>query len=66
MRRTFDIDVNLCQECGGKMKLISLINEHEVIKAILESIGLSTAPPIPEPLPNTQYKLVKMSLGYLD
>ena len=57
MRRTFNVDIDLCPECGGKMSLISLISEHEIIKAILQSIGMSTAPPIPEPLPSTQYKL---------
>lgn len=49
MRRTFGIDVMACEECGGRMKLLALIEDREVIKKILDHLGLPTEPPKPRP-----------------
>ena len=43
-RCSFDIDVGRC-ECGGKLKLIAVIEEPAVIEKILTHLGLSAQPP---------------------
>jgi hypothetical protein len=49
MRRTFGYDVNACLECGGRMKLIAMIEEPAVIEKILSHLGLPTEPPHAHP-----------------
>ena len=49
MKRTFGLDVLSCPHCGGRLKLISLIEDPKVIKKILDHLGLPTAPPGPIP-----------------
>jgi len=49
MRRTFGYDVNACLECGGRMKLIAMIEEPAVIAKILSHLGLPTEPPQAHP-----------------
>jgi hypothetical protein len=49
MRRTFNIDVMMCTDCGGRMKFIALIEDPDVIKKILEHEGLPTETPKPRP-----------------
>jgi hypothetical protein len=44
LRRVFDIDVERC-ECGGKLKLIAIIEAPAVIEKILKHIGLDPQPP---------------------
>ncbi len=45
LARVFNIDVETCSKCGGKMKIIAAIEDPKVIRKILEHIGLSTKPP---------------------
>ena len=44
LKRVFDIDIERC-ECGGKLKLIAVIEEPAVIEKILTHLGLSPQPP---------------------
>ena len=44
LKRVFDIDIEQCQ-CGGKLKLIAVIEEPTVIEKILKHIGLDPQPP---------------------
>ena len=44
LKRVYDIDIERC-ECGGKLKLIAVIEEPAVIEKILTHIGLSAQPP---------------------
>ena len=44
LKRVFDIDVEQCA-CGGKLKLIAVIEEPAVIEKILTHLGLSPQPP---------------------
>jgi hypothetical protein len=44
LKRVFDIDIEQCQ-CGGKLKLIAVIEEPAVIEKILKHIGLDPQPP---------------------
>ena len=45
LRRVFDIDVQTCQKCGGKIKIISAILSGQVIKRILSHLGENTKVP---------------------
>jgi hypothetical protein len=56
MQRSFGFDVLACPRCGGRLRLIALIEEARVIRRILGHLGLPTevptarpprAPPIP-------------------
>ena len=44
LKRVFDIDIERCV-CGGKLKLIAVIEEPAVIGKILVHIGLDPQPP---------------------
>ncbi len=56
LKRTFaDVDVTVCGQCGGAMRLIALIEDRAVAKKILDHLGLrSTAPPLTPPRPPPQ------------
>ncbi len=43
----FEVDVLRCDKCGGEMKIISCIttSQEQVIKRILEHLGVSTIVP---------------------
>lgn len=45
LRRVFDIDVTICPDCGGQLKLIAAIADPPVIRKILTHLGLSPHPP---------------------
>ena len=49
MRRTFGLDVLACPRCGGRLRLVALIEEAAVIDRILRHLGLPTAIPAPRP-----------------
>jgi hypothetical protein len=49
MRRTFGYDVMACLECGGRMRLIAMIDRPAVIAKILEHLGLPTETPTAQP-----------------
>jgi hypothetical protein len=46
MRRTFGFDVLSCPRCGGRLRLIALIEEAAVIGRILSHLGLPTDLPV--------------------
>ena len=45
LSRVFNIDVETCIKCGGKMKMIAAIEDPKVIRKILDHLGLPTKPP---------------------
>lgn len=56
MQRSFGFDVLACPRCGGRLRLIALIDNPRVIRRILGHLGLPAelpaahpprAPPIP-------------------
>lgn len=49
MRRTFGFDVLACPRCGGRLRLIALIEQAAVIQRILGHLGLPTEVPVPCP-----------------
>jgi hypothetical protein len=53
LRRVFAIDAFRCDRCGGRMRILAAIDQPQVIRAILDCLGLnSRAPPLtPAPSP---------------
>jgi len=45
LKRVFNIDVEICADCGGKAKVIAAIEDPVVIRKILSHLGLPTKPP---------------------
>jgi len=49
LKRVFEIDVLTCPWCGGQRRLIALITDGQVVRRILEHLGLPTAAPVLAP-----------------
>lgn len=49
MRRTFGFDVLACPRCGGRLRLIALIEGAAVIGRMLRHLGAPTETPAPRP-----------------
>ena len=45
LKRVFDIDIERCTNCGGKLKIIAVIEEPDVIERVLTHLGLCAQPP---------------------
>lgn len=45
MAKTFGIDILDCPRCHSRMQIISFIQDAKVIRSILKSLKMSTAPP---------------------
>ena len=45
LKRVFDVDVETCGVCGGRVKIIASIKKPEVIRKILDHIGMPSVPP---------------------
>ena len=41
----FGIDIEICEQCGGKVKVLAAIEEPSVIEKILKHLGLDSDPP---------------------
>jgi hypothetical protein len=59
MRRAFDIDVLACPRCGGRLRLIGVVEDPDAIRQILAALALTVdhvdrAPPGVASLPTTQ------------
>ncbi len=55
LARVFRIDVSVCPECGGPMRVIAALSEPASIRRCLEGMGLSgRAPPIAPARPDPQ------------
>ncbi len=46
LRRVFSIDIETCERCGGKTKIIAAIEDPKVIKKILDHLDLPSKPPM--------------------
>lgn len=49
MRRSFGYDVLACPSCGGRFRLVALIEHHEAVQRILRHLGLPAEVPPPRP-----------------
>ena len=47
LKRVFGIDIKMCGKCGGKVKVIAVIEEPAVIEKILKHLGLDRTVPQP-------------------
>jgi len=55
LKRVFNIDVSVCQQCGGETKVIASIEDQAVIDKILNHLqAKGVLPPPPELLPATR------------
>jgi hypothetical protein len=43
LKRVFDIEIEQCEKCGGKVRVIACIEDPEVIEKILKHLGLDEA-----------------------
>lgn len=49
LKRVFNIDIETCPKCSGKVKIISSIEDPKVIKKILDHLKLPSQAPTPWP-----------------
>jgi hypothetical protein len=49
LRRTFAIDLETCERCGGRTKIIALVKNPEGIARFLRHLGVPTEPPALSP-----------------
>ena len=49
LRRTFEIDVLACPDCGGRLRLLATIEDPELIAKILRHLELPEDAPEPAP-----------------
>ena len=49
IKKIWEVDPLTCHNCGGEMKIISFITERNVIRHILEHLGLWQAKPTRDP-----------------
>jgi hypothetical protein len=47
LKRVFNIDIEVCPECEGKVRVIASIEDPQVIKKILNHLGLESRAPTP-------------------
>lgn len=45
LKKVFEIDVLVCKECGGKMRVIAFLSHAEVTRTILAHLNMPSAPP---------------------
>lgn len=43
LKRVFAIEIEKCEKCGGKVKIIACIEDPAVIEKILKHVGLDEA-----------------------
>ena len=56
IKRVYEVDPLVCPACGGKMRIIAFIIDHDVVDAILRHLAKAEArsprgPPSAPPLP---------------
>jgi hypothetical protein len=55
LKRTFGIDVEQCERCGGRMQLVALVTNAQSIARILQHLGEPTEPPLRPPARGPPY-----------
>jgi hypothetical protein len=45
LRRTFDADVLECPKCAGRLRVLGVVDEPEVVRAFLDELAIAPAPP---------------------
>ncbi len=49
IKKIYEVDPLCCSKCGGEMKIISFINEYQIIRKILEHLSLWVQKPSRDP-----------------
>jgi hypothetical protein len=60
----YEVDPLTCPKCSGKMKVISLIEDEEIIKKIFKHLGLWEVKPRPPPTATRPTKMAEYSIDY--
>lgn len=55
LKRTFQIDVEKCPSCAGRMKLVSVVKEPRSVARFLRHLGEPTDPPARAPARDPPY-----------
>ena len=58
IRKVYEVDPLICPSCGGKMSIISFINDHKVIDKIIAHLELRFETERPPPPQVVQQKLL--------
>lgn len=58
MQRTFGLDVLLCPGCGGRLRLVALVEQAAVVARILDHLGMPATIPLPRPPPKRSELLI--------
>ena len=64
IQKIYEVDPLTCPKCSGKMKVISVIEDQDVIKKILKHLGLWQVKPRPPPIATGQTKIAEYSIDY--
>ena len=63
IRKVYEVDPLLCPTCGGRMKIISFIEDHKVIDRIIRHLELSFEAERPPPPRVVQQDLLMAAEG---
>ena len=66
LRRVFNIDSEICSECGGSMKVITCIEDPVVIKRILDHLKHKAETSKPEVLPESRARPAGLQVRLFD
>ena len=67
IQKIYEVDPLTCPKCSGKMKVISVIEDQDVIKKILKHLGLWEVQPRPPPrMAKTQPLHTEPHIDYSD
>jgi len=64
IQKIYEVDPLTCPKCSGKMKVISVIEDEDVIKKILQHLGLWQVKPRPPPKATGLTKITEYSIDY--
>ncbi|MEX1055061.1 MAG: hypothetical protein WED81_03465 [Rhodothermales bacterium] len=59
LARVFLVDVTVCPDCGGTMKIIAALTHPQAIRTYLDGVRLTSRPPPvapPRPRPQTSFE----------
>ncbi|MBW2616563.1 MAG: transposase, partial [Deltaproteobacteria bacterium] len=66
IQKIYETDPLCCPRCSGKMKVISVIEDEDIIKKILKHLGLWDNKARPPPKANAQIEAKKYHIDYKD
>ena len=69
LKRTFQIDVEICPNCGGRLKLRALVIEAHNIERLLRHLGEPLEPPKRSPARDPPYfktQVLRRKFGELE